>query len=290
MELFEAGTGMGSLTLHIARSIHGGNPPVPPSLRQAMLAAPYKPGMLLRDTATDDSPVRGPMPHAPDLGSPELEAQLQAYRDSRRAILHSLDINPSSSRKAHGVVQNFRRGRYVLDVDFHVRTIRSFVLSRFAENQRQPFLSHAVLDLPGSAEHADLIVKAIKPHGKLVVFFPSISQVLEFITWAIETKQKVHVDKVIELMPSSWAPGFTDAVGGREWDVRVVTPRKVQRAATASQAASDGTDGVIDIDDAPKTVNVCRPKVGDLVGGGGFLAVFTKMMVYGADDDTTRHD
>jgi hypothetical protein len=152
MELFEAGTGMGSLTLHITRTLHGANPPVPPNLRRAMLAAPYKRGLLLRNTATDDSPVCGDMPHAPELDSPELEAQLQAYRASRRAILHSLDVKSSTSRKAHGVVQGFCRGRYVLDVDFHVRTIKSFMESRFAENGRQPFLSHAVLDLPGSAD------------------------------------------------------------------------------------------------------------------------------------------
>ncbi|KAH6669125.1 adenine-N(1)--methyltransferase [Plectosphaerella plurivora] len=286
LEIFEAGTGMGSLTLHIARSLHGANPPVPHKLRQAMLAAPYKAGLLLRNTATDESPINGAMPHAQELESPELEAQLQSYRASRRAILHSLDINPSTSRKAHGVVQGFCRGRYLLNVDFHLRTIKSFVESRFAENGRQPFLSHAVLDLPGSADHADLVIQAIRPLGKLVVFFPSVTQVLEFITWATETKQKIHLEKTVELMSSSWAPGFTDAVGGREWDVRIVTPRKVQREAmAAAQAASDGNETVSDTVVAePKTVHVCRPKVGHLVGGGGFLAVFSKRMTRSQSD------
>ncbi|KAM6509132.1 hypothetical protein FSOLCH5_012120 [Fusarium solani] len=41
-EIFEAGTGMGSLTLHLARALHAGNPTVPPSLRNALCGARYK--------------------------------------------------------------------------------------------------------------------------------------------------------------------------------------------------------------------------------------------------------
>jgi hypothetical protein len=122
-------------------------------------------------------------------------------------------------------------------------------------------------------------VEALKPHGKLVVFFPSVTQVMEFVVWATETKQPLHAEKTIELMPGSWAPGFTDAVGGREWDVRTVTPRKAKREAATAQTASDGDAGASDVVAAePNTVQVCRPKVGNLVGGGGFLAVFTKKL------------
>lgn len=272
---------MGSLTLHIARMLHGANPPVPPELKKAMLAAPYKDGLLPRVVASDDTPVFGPMPHAPELPSPELEAQLHAYRASRRAILHSLDVNPSTSRQAHGVVQNFGRGRYVLDVDFHVRTIRSFFESRLAENGRQPFLSHAVLDLPGSSEHADLVVEALKPDGRLVVFFPSVTQVLEFVVWTHSTNQALYLDKVVELQSSSWAPGFTDAVGGREWDIRVVTPRsKLNKERASEQGPSDEVLG------AAQQVHVCRPKVGNYVGGGGFLAIFSKRMPEATEEES----
>ncbi|KAM0283270.1 hypothetical protein ACHAQH_002564 [Verticillium albo-atrum] len=266
-EIFEAGTGMGSLTLHLARAIHGANAPVPAPLRAALCVAPYAKGQLLGDIATDDSPEMGPYPHCPDSLAPELQAQLEAYRPARRAILHTLDIRPSASRLAHGTVRGFRRALYLLDIDFHVRTIRSFLEPRLSASAgREPFLSHAVLDLPASADHAELVVEALKPDGKLVVFFPSITQVLDFVKWVTDTTQPVYVERVIELANSTFAPGFSDGVGGREWDVRIVTPKKVSRGEVEGAGESEGR------------VPVCRPKVGTMVGGGGFVAVFTKKM------------
>ncbi|KAM0581316.1 hypothetical protein ACHAO2_001413 [Verticillium nonalfalfae] len=264
-EVFEAGTGMGSLTLHLARTIHGANPAVPAALRAALCAAPYAKGQLLSDVATDDSPELGPHPHSPEGLAPELQAQLDGYRPARRAILHTLDIRPSASRLAHGTIRDFRRALYLLDIDFHVRTIRSFLEPRLAASpDRAPFLSHAVLDLPASADHAELVVEALRPDGRLVVFFPSITQVLDFVKWVTDTTQPVYVERVIELANSTFEPGFSDGVGGREWDVRVVTPKKVARGEVEAVGENEGK------------VTVCRPKVGTMVGGGGFIAVFTK--------------
>ncbi|RXG48968.1 hypothetical protein VDGE_04657 [Verticillium dahliae] len=264
-EVFEAGTGMGSLTLHLARAIHGANPAVPAALRAALCAAPYAKGQLLSDVATDDSPELAPHPHSPEGLAPELQAQLDGYRPARRAILHTLDIRPSASRLAHGTIRDFRRALYLLDIDFHVRTIRSFLEPRLAASpDRAPFLSHAVLDLPASADHAELVVEALRPDGRLVVFFPSITQVLDFVKWVTETTQPVYVERVTELANSTFEPGFSDGVGGREWDVRVVTPKKVARGEVEAVRENEGK------------VTVCRPKVGTMVGGGGFVAVFTK--------------
>ncbi|KAF3357018.1 hypothetical protein VdG1_03576 [Verticillium dahliae VDG1] len=133
-----------------------------------------------------------------------------------------------------------------------------------ASPDRAPFLSHAVLDLPASADHAELVVEALRPDGRLVVFFPSITQVLDFVKWVTETTQPVYVERVIELANSTFEPGFSDGVGGREWDVRVVTPKKVARGEVEAVRENEGK------------VTVCRPKVGTMVGGGGFVAVFTK--------------
>ncbi|KAF3345098.1 DnaJ-related protein rsp1 [Verticillium dahliae VDG2] len=168
-------------------------------------------------------------------------------------------------RLAHGTIRDFRRALYLLDIDFHVRTIRSFLEPRLAASpDRAPFLSHAVLDLPASADHAELVVEALRPDGRLVVFFPSITQVLDFVKWVTETTQPVYVERVTELANSTFEPGFSDGVGGREWDVRVVTPKKVARGEVEAVRENEGK------------VTVCRPKVGTMVGGGGFVAVFTK--------------
>ncbi|KAF9870780.1 hypothetical protein CkaCkLH20_11679 [Colletotrichum karsti] len=259
-EIFEAGTGMGALTLHLARAIHGANPPVPPNIREWLSTAPYEKNTLPRKVVTDaDGLEYADAPHALELTDSTIESQHKVHTESRRAVIHTLDVNPTSSRMAHGLVRNFRRGRYLLDVDFHVSTIRSYLSSRLAESEGRSFLAHAILDLPASQDHADVVVDALLPGGKLVVFYPSITQVLEFVVWAKESGQPVTLDRVVELQTSTSLGdvGFRDGLGGRHWDVKVVDIRK---------AAKAGTKGV-----------VCRPKVGSMVVGGGFVAVFSRM-------------
>ncbi|KAK1982314.1 adenine-N(1)--methyltransferase [Colletotrichum cereale] len=267
VEIFEAGTGMGALTLYLARAIHGANPPVPPQLRDALCTAPYERNNLPRKVATDDDETPGydTSPHALDLaGQPELAALRDRHAAGRRAILHTLDINPTSSRMAHSLVRHFRRGMYLPDVDFHVRTIRSYLSSRLSQNGGRPFLAHAILDLPASQAHADVAVEALQPGGKLVVFYPSVTQILDFVVWAKDTGQPLALDRVVELQTStSGGDGmFRDGTGGRNWEVKVVNLRK---------ALAEGETG------AAATAHVCRPKVGTLVVGGGFVAVFSRL-------------
>ncbi|KAK1996173.1 adenine-N(1)--methyltransferase [Colletotrichum falcatum] len=270
VEIFEAGTGMGALTLHLARAIHGANPPVPPRLREALCTAPYERNSLPRSVATDGEAAPGyddGSPHALDFsGQPELAALHEGHAAGRRAILHTLDVNPTASRMAHGLVRCFRRGMYLADVDFHVRTIRSYLSSRLSRNGGRPFLAHAILDLPASQEHADVAAEALVPGGKLVVFYPSITQILEFVVWAKDSGRPLVLDRVVELQTSTSSGGgdggFRDGTGGRVWDVKVVSLRKAVKEG-ATGAAARGL--------------VCRPKVGTLVAGGGFVAVFSRL-------------
>ncbi|KAF4819425.1 tRNA (adenine(58)-N(1))-methyltransferase TrmI [Colletotrichum tropicale] len=265
VEIFEAGTGMGALTLHLARAIHGANPPVPLKLREALCTAEYERNTLPRKPVTDDeAPEYAHSPHALQIADPELAEMHAKHAASRRAILHTLDINPTSSRMAHKLVRYFRRGLYLSDVDFHVSTIRSYLSSRLAENGGEPFLAHVILDLPASQEHADVAVQALQPGGKMVVFYPSITQILEFEMWAKDTGQPLVLDRVVELhtSTSNSDSGFKDALGGRNWEVKAVGIRKFERAGETGPASRG---------------YVCRPKVGTLVVGGGFLAVFSRI-------------
>lgn len=264
VEIFEAGTGMGALTLHLARAMHGANPPVPSQLRDALCEAPYARNTLPKKIMSDDgAPEYDNSPHALEFPDPELASLHENHVSSRRAVLHTLDINPTSSRMAHSLVRHFRRGQYLLDVDFHVRTIRSYLSSRLSQNGGDPFLSHVILDLPSSQEHADVAVDALLPGGKLVVFFPSITQILEFVVWAKDSDQPVFLDRVVELQTStSGGDGmFRDGTGGRNWEVKVVNIRKALETGETGAAAR---------------AHVCRPKVGTLVVGGGFVAVFSR--------------
>ncbi|KAI3528102.1 tRNA (Adenine-N(1)-)-methyltransferase [Colletotrichum filicis] len=270
VEIFEAGTGMGALTLHLARAIHGANPPLPPRLRDALCTAPYARNTLRKEVASDEvaeeegeKEVHKAVPHALDIEDPELAALYKEHLSSRRAILHTLDVNPTSSRMAHGLVRHFKRGLYLSDVDFHVCTIRSYLASRLAQNGGEAFLSHVILDLPASQDYAELAVKALQPDGKVVIFFPSITQILDFVVWAKDTEQPLVQDRVVELQTSTSGDDmFQDGTGGRNWDVKVVNIRKaIERGETGAAAR-----GI-----------VCRPKVGSRVVGGGFVAVFTKL-------------
>jgi hypothetical protein len=236
-EIFEAGTGMGSLTLHLARALHAANPAVPPSLRDSLCTARYKTDEFGLELSEED------------------QVAYDSYRSSRRAVLHTLDRNHKHSRAAHKLVRQFRRSLYFPTIDFHVGSIDEYISSRLAETDNQPFLSHAILDLPSAHDHASQVIQALHPNGLLIIFTPSISQIADFQAWVIRTRQPMRPERVIELDVSTTADGVLDTGGGKEWDVKTVIPR-------------ENPDG------AP--VQVMRPKVGDRISGGGFVAVMRR--------------
>ncbi|CAF3630466.1 unnamed protein product [Fusarium graminearum] len=237
LEIFEAGTGMGSLTLHLARALNAANPAVPSMLRDALCTARYK---------SQDNSL--------EL-SDEVQAAFDAYRSSRRAILHTLDQNAKHSGGANKLVRQFRRSLYYPTVDFHVGSISDYVASRLAETDEKPIFSHAILDLPSVEDYASPVIQALHPNGLLVVFAPSISQIARFQTWISKTKQPLRQERVIELDVSTTADGVLDTGGGKEWDVKTVVPRSDPEAVP---------------------VQVMRPKVGDRLSGGGFIGVYRR--------------
>lgn len=245
-EIFEAGTGMGSLTLHIARAIHAANPPLPSTLRRAICEAKFR-------------PQSNPSLTRVDLEQ-EAETALNDYRASRRAILHTLDQRPKHTHAAYKLIRNFRRAQYLPSIDFHVGSVEEHLSGRLAESGGKPFLSRAVLDLPSAHENAERVIESLLPNGILILFKPSISQIAEFQRWFAETSQPLRLEKVLELPVSTTSDGVHDAGGGRHWDVKMVVPK-----------ASQGEDR--------KPVQVMRPKVGDRIAGGGFVAVLRKWPV-----------
>jgi tRNA A58 N-methylase Trm61 len=236
-EIFEAGTGMGSLTLHLARALNAANPAVPPMLRDALCTARYK---------SED--------HSLDL-SDEVQATFDTYRSNRRAVLHTLDQNAKHSSAANKLVRQYRRSLYYPTVDFHIGSISDYITSRLAETDEQPVFSHAILDLPSAEDYASPVIQALHPNGLLVVFSPSISQIARFQAWISQTKQPLRQERVIELDVSTTADGVLDTGGGKEWDVKTVVPRADPEAVP---------------------VQVMRPKVGDRLSGGGFVGVYRR--------------
>ncbi|PFH56873.1 hypothetical protein XA68_15833 [Ophiocordyceps unilateralis] len=240
-EIFEAGTGMGSLTLHLARAVHAANPSFPSALRRAICAAPA---------------IRDPDVVGAELGT-EDQATLDNYRASRRLILHSLDQNVSRVKAAFKFVRHFRRALYLPAVDFHVGTIEAYISLRLLSSSGRPFLSRAVLDVASPHEGAAPVIQALHPGSLLVVFQPSISQIAGFQEWCKRTGQPVLLEKAIELSVTTVVDGHNDAGGGRLWNVKMSIPR-------ADKGAPD------------KQVQVLRPMVGGQVAGGGFVAVYRR--------------
>ena len=291
-EVFEAGTGAGSLTLHIARALHAANPSLHPQVRKALPSVKVKTPKTRPDTATvdstpseeqpsdDSSSSSGavePSPSVPEelisvnignLDFPEeLQPHVSSYLSSRRAILHTLDRKPQHSRSALNLVRRFRRAMYFPTIDFHAGSIAEYILPRLAARDQRPFLSRAVLDLPGPEEYAEPVVRALRPNGLLVVFSPSISQIASFHAWSVKSGQPLRLDRVAELPVSTSAEqGVHDCEGGRPWNLKTVVPK------------NSGGDGEL--------VQVMRPRVGDRIAGGGFVAVLRRVREDDVGDET----
>ncbi|QIW97806.1 hypothetical protein AMS68_003324 [Peltaster fructicola] len=272
IEILEAGTGAGSLTLHLSRAVHAANGP------------------------------------APKLGTDSTEAEredaVRAWKKSRQAIVHSIEVSEKHSKHASMTVRGFRRGQYLGNVDFHVQGVSEWIKQAMEERSGVPFLTHAFLDLPGVEHNVAATASALKTNGMLIMFCPSITQINQCALGVRKNKVPLHLDRVIEL-------GVNGGTGGRLWDIRLVKPRASrQNSASMSERVADGTkeqaqadvEACVDIlpDDGNRETQVepaaappspspdddwqmvCRPKVGDRITGGGFLAVFRKK----SQDDT----
>jgi hypothetical protein len=186
---------------------------------------------------------------------------------------------------------------YFGNVDFHVGDIAEFIRARFAsetENSKQdPFLSYAVLDLPSAMPYLDIIAKALRVGGKLVVFNPSITQIVECRQRIYEQKIPMTFEKAVELGVGMSA--------GREWDIRSAFVRATQKPLLyqgergvggkddegyelgTKESSVDNTHiGKVEVQPQETVgpnkdwVMVCRPKVGKIVIGGGFVGLWSK--------------
>jgi tRNA (adenine57-N1/adenine58-N1)-methyltransferase len=154
LEVLEAGTEHGSLTTHLSRAIHAGNPPTP------------KP--------------------APEEDVETTDARLVEWKERRQAILHTIDVASQYSAHARQTIAAFRHSQYLHNIDFHTGSVSDWVASALAARNDEPFLSHAFLDLPNADTHIENVAKAVEVDGTLIVFNPSITQINEY---ALKIKQ-----------------------------------------------------------------------------------------------------
>ncbi|KAJ8065797.1 hypothetical protein OCU04_006460 [Sclerotinia nivalis] len=316
LEIFEAGTGAGSLTLHLARAIHGANTRAPP--------IPKLPKTRGKITPDDDIYRYGGKFGERNDKMTELYNE---WRSQRRAVIHSLDSDENHSRHAQKTVRNYRHGAYFPHIDFHVGSIHGYLSKRFEET-KDVFLDHAILDIPAIQDEMEIVGKCLKPDGRLITWCPSITQHMKCLETVKGKKLPFVLDKVLEL-------GSQLSTGGREWEVRSVKPRaliKAEKKANDKRMAEEdmakttsavdeylyklskdkkgkgkiessagmenqsepnqegvetsesesvtvqaGTGEVGDLTDISGWEMICRPKVGDRITGGGFIGVWKKM-------------
>lgn len=302
LEIFEAGTGAGSLTLHLARAIHGANTRAPPIPRLPKTSGKVTPDDDIYRLGGDTGEINEKMT---DL--------YNEWRSQRRAVIHSLDADERHSRHAQRTVRNYRHGVYLPHIDFHVGSIHDY-LSKRLEETKGVFLDHAILDIPGIQDEMEIVGKCIKPDGRLITWCPSITQHMKCLEIVKGKKLPFVLDRVLEL-------GSQLSTGGREWEVRSVKPRALIRAEKKAKAeemeredrskdpfavdewltkiSSKEVDEVTsedvdtsesesvtvqastgeasDLTDTSGWEMICRPKVGDRITGGGFVGVWKKM-------------
>ncbi|KAA6415328.1 MAG: hypothetical protein FRX48_00043 [Lasallia pustulata] len=299
LEVLEAGTGHGALTLHLARAIHAANPRLSPDANQDGLCT----GGDMPSSSGVDVSTPNLTPNA-QVSSSEIEE----YKSQRKAIIHTLDISSRHSDHAKRVVAGFRQGLYASNVDFHVGDISEWIQKQFtaraesqADTEAKAFLSHIILDLPSSHRYIAQAASALHVNGCLLVFNPSITQITQCVEKIQNERLPLILDRVLELGAAM--------TGGRRWDVRSVRPRALVKPETEKEkdlaltrtvetGRSDesiagsgdvsinvGSDGVGRNEEQAQTLEdqetgwemICRPKVGEMLTGGGFLGVWKKM-------------
>jgi tRNA (adenine57-N1/adenine58-N1)-methyltransferase len=254
LEIFEAGTGHGALTLNLARAIHAANvaaPRIPESLSGTRGSKNLN--LDTQNNLTID-----------EQEQKEVKSAYDSWRSQRRAVVHTLDISEENSRHAQKVVRNFRKGLYYPHIDFHVGSVEGYLSPRLARDD-QSFLDHAILDLPSTHEYLDIVGKALKPNGSLLVFCPSVTQIMECIKLVKDNKLPLFIEKTVEV-------GGAIGVGGREWDIRTVKPRALLKGEEGEEAP----ETVLPSTDNEDLKIICRPKVGVRISGGGFVGQFRK--------------
>lgn len=272
VEVLDAGTGHGSLALHLAKSIAAANPP-PPDLP--------KPDLVESKRSAEPASAVGQV-------KTNFSSAWTEYRSRRKAVVHSVESVAANSLHAEKTIRGFRQGLYWPHIDFSTARVEEWARQQHAD--RGAFLSYATLDLPDVHEVITAVSEALMVDGKLAVFTPSITQIAECQRVILEKNLSLHFVKVVEL-----GEGIST---GRVWDLRSVTPRARERtqaepAGSTSNAENpdeNDTSNIVEDSGAIPTdhastgkVLICRPKVGDRVVGGGFVGLFRKTSTSGTE-------
>lgn len=285
LEILEAGTGHGSLTLHLARAIHAANTTPPPF--------PLRSQVQNLDQETAGNKRKAPAEAQKDTPQKDqVQQEWDSWRAQRGAVIHSVDIKPNFAKHAEKIVRGFRRGIYTGEVDFYVSPVENWI----AEQTRRrtsgqfikkvhPFLSYAILDMPSAHTRMPQVAPIMKIDGVLAIFMPNITQIADCVEILRRQRLPFSHEKTVEL--------GTGISSGRLWDVKFAIKKAASNNAVDRKRAAEGENQTDSGEGASEsepdlsassekseeenTVLTCRPKVGERIVGGGFVAIFRRI-------------
>jgi hypothetical protein len=195
---------------------------------------------------------------------------------------------------------------YAPHVNFYVASINDWINSQVdarrhesslfrARANAEPFLSYVILDMPACHLQIETVASAMKDGALLVAFVPSVTQIGDCVRIIQDKDLRLQMEKVLEL-----GEGISN---GRVWDVRLARKRARANEANSMQAANQTLDGKRSAETAANAntkdaissegdslqnpnvepsrddepVMVCRPKVGKVTIGGGFIGLWRKI-------------
>lgn len=298
LQILEAGTGHGSLTLQLARSIAAAND-------------------LTKDTNIRPAPLAKTLYKAGEEYEGDIEfeysEEMETWRKERRAVLHTVDIDPQNRVHADRLIRSFRGALYWPHINFYAGDVKDWVAQHLGGSGGKPFLDIVVLDMPGVEDYIASVTPVLKPGGQLLVFQPQITQIAACVQEIAANNLGLEMNTVMEL-----GDGISN---GRQWDVRLTQLKSVAREKTAELVKSRSkaklksrTDSVVteqaatDEDERLKIEHdgkeqeqgrgstgnrippmVCRPLVGELTRGGGFIGLWRKSARAGTETSKEDH-
>ncbi|KAK8160850.1 adenine-N(1)--methyltransferase-like protein [Phyllosticta citrichinensis] len=226
LEVLEAGTGHGGVTLHLARAIHAANPPLP---KAPEAVQPSPDAEDPSEDATYDS----------SLVEISNEDTFEAWKRKRRAVVHTVEAKRRNMVHARQIVKHFRHGLYARHVDFHLGDVTRWIERRLesmpkpqssdsSADEPEPFLSRVFLDLPASEGHLPSVARALQVDGILAVFNPSITQIADCLKAIKESRLPLALEHVAELRGGQTA---------RPWEIKLL--KETKTAKNTSAAAAD---------------------------------------------------
>lgn len=197
MEILEAGTGHGGLTLHLARAIHAAN-----ALRSnTNSSSRVDVGQLASRLEKFAQNCQRPGPE--DDLSEQSRYSYEPSSDDRQAVIHTLDLSWKHSKHAEQIVKGFRRGLYANDIVFHVGDVSTWIDEQITNRGLGPdekaFLSHIVLDMPSPSLHVEKAASALMTNGSLLTFNPSITQIISMVKMVKQLSLPLILSNVLEL-------------------------------------------------------------------------------------------